>query len=230
MHYYGNSRRNTGDWALGEEFITFKDIASLYMRHSRGRFLTIIPDCHSSGKWVSECAKFLDEQGVKPPCGHSAKEKRTLLKVYASCRTGQDSAELCYTTRAMELEEDGIVYHHTSKNLSAKQHTLGVDFTKMSCGKGEEEKCTIPADGTLTWSTAWEVIDHRKRTVRGKAEGLPAWLHMIADDDAEKIEFLKNPESEFPNLDSYGKVWKRGWGKDPPPEEDMWFYKKYGYP
>ena len=93
-----------------------------------------------------ECAMFLDEQGVKP-CGHSAREKGILLKVYASCEAGQDSAELVYTTRAMELE-DGYVYHYTRKELSAKQHTFGIDFTKVKYGKGEKEKCIIAPDST----------------------------------------------------------------------------------
>ena len=101
-------RRNTGDWCFRDGFITFRDIADLYMKHSRGQVLCLVPDCHSSGYWVVECAKFLDEQGVRP-CGHSAREKGILLKVYASCKTGQDTAELCYTLQAMEVESDGLV-------------------------------------------------------------------------------------------------------------------------
>ena len=127
------------------------------MKHSRGRILTIVSDCHSSGRWVSECAKFLDEQGVKP-CGHSAREKGILLKVYASCETGQDSAELAYTTWAMFLEEDGVVGRYINEQLTVKQKAFGVDFTKLRCGKGEEENCNITLDAT--WSTAGEVVDY----------------------------------------------------------------------
>ena len=36
IHYYGSGRRNTGDWCFGDGCITFRDIASLYMKHSRG--------------------------------------------------------------------------------------------------------------------------------------------------------------------------------------------------
>ena len=117
------------------------------MKHGRGQGLTIVSDCHSSGRWVSQCAEFLDEQGVKP-CGHSAREKGILLKVLASCRTGQDSTELHYTTRAMELKEDGYVTHYTDKELSAQQRTIGVDFTEVKCGKRLPEKCTIAEDAT----------------------------------------------------------------------------------
>ena len=146
LHYYGNGWRNTGDWSFRDGFITFRDIADLYMKHSRGRGLAIVTDCHSSGRWVSECAKFLDEQGVKP-CGHSAREKRYFLKVFASCQAGQNSAELAYTTRAMYVK-DGMMYHYTSRELSAMQRTFGVDFTKVKCGKGKEEKCGIAPDST----------------------------------------------------------------------------------
>ena len=116
---------------------------------------------------MSQCAEFLDEQGVKP-CGHSAREKGILLKIFASCQSGQDSAELAYTTRAMELKEDGYVYHSLNKELSAQQTTLGVSYTKLRCGKGEEEECCI-----ATWSTAREVIGRRKFIVRRTDRGHP---------------------------------------------------------
>ena len=147
LHYYGNGRRDTGDWCFGDGFISFRDVADLYMKHSLGRVLTIVTDCHSSGRWVSECAKFLDEQGVKP-CGHSAREKGILLKVVASCQTGQDSAELACTTRAMKASNSGM--HYWSKiKLSTQQHTTGVDYTRILCGEGEEEDCSIPSG--VTW-------------------------------------------------------------------------------
>ena len=129
IHYYGNSRRNTGDWCFGDECITFRDIVSLYMSHTQGRILTIVTDCHSSGQWVSECAKFLNEQGVKL-CRNSAREKGILLRVYASCRTGQDAVELLYTTRAVEPREDNV-YYHGGKQLSEHQLTYIGDFTNF---------------------------------------------------------------------------------------------------
>ena len=92
---------------------------------------------------MRECAKFLDEQGVKP-CGHSARERGILLKVFASCEAGQNSAELAYTTRGVYVK-GGIMYHYTSREISAKQKTVGVDFTMVRCGK---EKCSIAPDST----------------------------------------------------------------------------------
>ena len=197
------------------------------MKHGRGRLLTISPDCHSSGRWVSECAKFLDEQGVKP-CGHSAREKGILLKVYTSCQTGQDSAELAYTTRAMFLGDDGFVRHYFLKELSAQQNTVGVDFTKVRCGKGEEEECRIASD--TTWSNTSCVINDRKFIVRGKDRGFPVWHFVLLHDDAENIKnFFETVASGTIHVADYGKILKSGWGKDPTAEDKKWV-EKYGDP
>lgn len=221
LHYYGNGRRNTGDWCFRDGFITFKDIASLYMEHSRGRILTIVTDCHSSGRWVSECAEFLDEQGVRP-CGHSAKEKGILLKVSASCKTGQDAAELCYTTRAMELRDDGLVWHWTRKELSSQQNSFGVDFTEIRCK--EEDECAIATDST--WSNVTSA--HRVYLVRGKHRGRPAWHYVLVNDDAENIKaFLEDLASGNIDVADYGIILKSGWGKDPPQETKDYLLRKY---
>ena len=227
VHYYGNGKRNTGDWCFRDGYITFRDIANLYMEHSRGRVLTIMPDCHSSGHWVSECAEFLDEQGVKP-CGHSATEKGILLKILASCKTGQDAAELCYTTRAMELRDDGYVYHLPEMELTAQQKTVGVDFTRVRCKKKHE--CGISSNST--WSTAGEVISERICLARGHNEGHPAWYYILLDNDAEKIgDFIHEMDitKEIVNLPKYGTVLKSGRGEDAPQEVKDWIYN-YGYP
>ena len=226
LHYYGNGRRNTGDWSFRDGFITFRDIADLYMKHSRGRGLAIITDCHSSGRWVSECAKFLDGQGVKP-CGHSAREKGILLKVLASCQAGQDSAELAYTTRAMKLNEGGYVYHYSGE-LSAKQKTFGVDFTKVRCGEGKEERCSVAS--SAVWSKASDVINHRQFVVRAEDRGRPAWYMVLLHDDAENIKaFHEAIASGTIVVADYGLIVKSGWGKDPSPEDHKWG-EEYGDP
>ena len=231
IHYYGNGRRNTGDWCFRDGYINFRDIANLYMKYSRGRVLTLVPDCHSSGHWVGQCAKFLDEQGVRP-CGHSATEKGILLKVYATCEKGQDTAELCYLTRNMELDDDGFVYHWYRNNLSNHQRAFGVNFTAIRCGKGKEEECSIASDST--WSTAREVIDNRLHRVRGTdCQGQPAWYYVLLDDDVEKIRDFKhkiqrkNADKHLIDLEEHGIVLKSGFGKDPPQDAQDWFYN-YG--
>ena len=93
------------------------------MKYSRGRVLTLVSDCHSSRDWVGQCAKFLDGQGVRR-CGHSAREKGILLKVFAACRTCQD-AVLLYTSHSTEK---GWSSEPLLKNLSDQQRAFGVDL------------------------------------------------------------------------------------------------------
>ena len=48
IYYIGAGRRGTGDWCFEDGFITFRDIAQLYLRAShnfKGRVLTIVSDC-----------------------------------------------------------------------------------------------------------------------------------------------------------------------------------------
>ena len=148
IHYYGNGRRNTGDWCFRDGYITFRDIANLYMKYSRGRVLILVSDCHSSGHWVGQCATFLDEQGVRP-CGHSAREKGILLKIGAACGTGQDVAELWYFTQFMELRDGGFGDNWTGSNINVQRRAFGVDFTRIKCEKGEEEECNIVSTNGL---------------------------------------------------------------------------------
>ena len=216
IHYYGNSRRNTGDWCFQDGFITFRDIADLYMKHSRGRVLTIISDCHSAGHWVVECAKFLDEEGVRP-CGHSATEKGILLKVYAACRTGQDTAKLYYATRGMKVKSDGNVGIWNIKKLSDQQKSFGVDFTNVSsrCGKRKS-----------TWSTDSRVTTDRIRIVHGTSKGRLAWWYILLDDDPEKIEEFRHKTINYskliPNMKEYGTILKAGFGEYPPQDVREW--------
>ena len=175
---------------------------------------------------MSECAKFLDEQGVKP-CGHSAREKGILLKVFASCRTGQDSSELVYTTRGMELKEDGYVYHRLwGLELSAEQKTFGVDFTKVRCGEGKEEQCSVAS--SAVWSKVRDIICHRKFVVRGEDRGRPCWHFVLLHDDAENIKAFHETVASGDVAD-YGLILKSGWGKDPSPEDCKWG-EEYGDP
>ncbi|MGJ8945924.1 hypothetical protein AB9K17_23835, partial [Salmonella enterica subsp. enterica serovar Kentucky] len=72
-----------GDWCFQDGFITFLEIAEMYLKHSKGRVLTIHSDCSYSGCWIKVLVQFLDEKEVRP-CGHSYKDKGILLKVFAS--------------------------------------------------------------------------------------------------------------------------------------------------
>ena len=74
------------------------------------------------------CIEFLDEQEVQP-CGHKAREKGILVKVYASCLPSQIPTQYRYTVNAID---DDLTYY-TSKHLSDTQHTYGYNFTVIRC-------------------------------------------------------------------------------------------------
>ena len=220
IHYYGNGRRNTGDWCFKDGYITFRDIAALYMKQSLGQLLYLVPDCSSSGQWVVECAKFLDEQGVKP-CGHSAREKGILIKVLASCGTHQESSVLAYPIRAMGVDSDGLIYHWFCKMLSDQQTTFGVDFTLPRCGAQPEEKCVTVSDSS--WANAKEIISDRTYLVHGTNHGKSVWNYILLHEDPHKIREFKlktqrhSASSCTLQLRDYGTVLKSGWGNEPPP-------------
>ena len=107
------------------------------MRYGHGRTLTIVTDCHSSGNWVNRGKTFLHSHGI-PICGHLAKEKGILLRIYASCRTGQDAIDLRYITRGITFK-DGRMDAYTDRDIGAKQKTFGADFTTPNCEKYKEE-------------------------------------------------------------------------------------------
>ena len=109
IHYIGAGRRNTGDWCFEDGFITFKDIADLYLRaisNFKGHVLTIISDCSYSGCWVRDCMEFFDDRGMEP-CGHKAREKGMIIKVYASCKSNEIPTEYCYSVNSAVNENTG---------------------------------------------------------------------------------------------------------------------------
>ena len=105
LYYIGAGKKGTGDWCFEDGYITFKDIAGLYLQHFRGRILSVISDCSHSGSWIRECMIFLDEQGVRP-CGHSAKEMDILIKIFASCHSHQIPRQLDHSVYACRSDKN----------------------------------------------------------------------------------------------------------------------------
>ena len=143
----------TGDWRFEDGFITFRDIAQLYLRASqnfKGRVLTIVSDCSYSGCWVRDCMEFLDEQGVQP-CGHKAREKGMVIKVAASCRFNEIPTEYCYSVSGIRNEEStGVMRCKMSKSLLKTQKTDCIDASHLYCNSQTiDELCTLPPG--LTW-------------------------------------------------------------------------------
>ena len=158
LYYIGAGRSGTGDWCFEDGFITFRDIAQLYLRalshNFRGRVLTIVSDCSYSGCWMRDCMEFLDEQGVQP-CGHKAREMGIPIKVYASCRSTEIPTEYRYSASGMFNDSHtGWMVCWISKKLTESQTTDSINSSFLYCtSKSIDEPCTLLPG--LTWK-AWK--------------------------------------------------------------------------
>jgi hypothetical protein len=151
VYYIGAGRRGTGDWCFEDGYITFRDIAQLYLAHLKHRVLTIVSDCSHSGCWVRDCMEFLDEQGVQP-CGHKAREKGILVKVYASCGPTQIPTQYQFSVHGASNDKNtGHMFSYTSKKLLETQHTYSVNSSMVRCAEEKkiEDSCELPPD--YTW-------------------------------------------------------------------------------
>ena len=218
VHYIGHGKRMTGDWCFSDGFITLRELLDLYMSntHFRGRVLNIVSDCSYSGSWVKECMEFIDEQEVGP-CGHVAKEKGILVKVFASCLSNEIPMELAFSTHCAQNDKNLGSLSYTiglrSKEIHEGQHLSGQDFTCVRCNNKINEPCTMaPGSTWQRWSTA-----ERLFIVRGKDRGQPAWHYVLLVDDEDTITaFHKKTNKGSLDVANYGKVIKSGWGQDPP--------------
>ena len=155
LHYIGYGRKDTGDWCFEDGYLTFKDIAELYLKANlKSCTLNIISDCSYSGCWVKACMEFLDEQGVQP-CGHKTREKGMQLKVYASCPPSEIPMQYKFSING-KLDADTI---------SGQQlNVYYIDCTEYRCdNKTDHGPCTLTPDDT--WQK-W-VESHRIQSIQG---------------------------------------------------------------
>ena len=153
LHYIGAGKKDTGEWCFADGYISFRDIAKIYLQAGfSGRVLTIASDCSYSGCWVRDCMAFLDEWGVQP-CGHKAREKGLLFKVHASCLPSQIPTQYQYALEAMEMNlKDMHLYYRKERKLQqGTQKTDGCDFTEIYCHNKTsiDHHCTIQPE--MTW-------------------------------------------------------------------------------
>ncbi len=188
----------------------------LQIEYFKGRILTIVTDCSYSGCWVKEAMTFMDEQDVGP-CGHAAKEKGILVKVFASCLANEIPTELESSTHYAKNDKNtGTLIGTVSFN---RQHTTRQDFTEVRCKSKIDEPCTMaPGSTWQQWSTAQRIY-----TVRGKDRGQPSWHYILLVDDEDTIrEFHDKVKEGHVDVANYGQILKSGWGRDPPEETQKW--------
>ncbi len=178
LYYIGPGKKGTGDWCFSDSFISFRDIMHLYLQNEyfKGRVLSIGSDCSYSGCWVKEAMVFMDEQDVGP-CGHAAKEKGILVKVYTSCLANEIPAELASSTHCSKNDANTGRGSHNNKlrgkEIHDGQHTSGLNFTGIRCKSDIDEPCTMaPGSTWQQWSTALRI-----RTISGAVRGQPSWWY-----------------------------------------------------
>lgn len=230
IYYAGHGRKNMGDWCFKDGYITFGDIIELYNTHFKKRVLAIVTDCSHSGNWVKQCSQYLEEQGVRP-CGHSARDKGILLKVYASSRSWEIAATPCFSVLAVYTDKNkGHMTYFINKQLREEQKAHGVDFAAVACEKNIDEPCVLSPK--YTWHMKSEA--DRIFLVKGDDRGRPAWYYVLIEDDDEKMRLFTekiqktNDVERSIDLTNYGQVLESGWGEDPPNIIHDSIEKQYG--
>ena len=94
--------------------------------------------------------EFLDEQGVQP-CGHKAREKGMVIKIFASCQSNEIPTEYCFSLSGVSNNSNtGIMRFNMSELISKRQKKDYIDSSKLYCkGTTISEPFTLPQG--CTW-------------------------------------------------------------------------------
>lgn len=211
--YLGHGGSETGSWCFRGGRITFTDVFRLYRQLCRNKLLTLVIDCPYAGNWGLSCAEEFDRMGI-PACGHQAKSRGYLVKVFSSCCRDQIARELNYSVDAVRFKEDSLYFF--AEKLAEGQRPFHLDFTKITCGQKPNAKCKATAD--WRWKDLLSGnLSQRCYLVRGKDRGQAAWHYvMLRDDESVKTQFLERTQGGNLDVANYGQVLVSGWGGDPP--------------
>ena len=171
---------------------------------------------------MRDCEQFLDYHQVQP-CGHKAKERGMLIKVYASCLPTQIPTKFQLTVRGGGNDKDtGDKYTESSKYLLDAQHTYSTNSTRIRCSSRTiDDPCTLK--GLFTWIN-WRAYNrvHLEKCVNGSQL---SWQYVKLIDDEEVIHNVKLGKLK---ASENGVVIKKGVGEDPPESVKQWINQEYG--
>ena len=159
--------------------------------------------------------EFLDEQGVQP-CGHKAREKGMVIKVYTSCQSYEIPTEYRYSVSGATNDKNtGVMSSWRGKKLLTTQKTDSIDCSVLHCGsKTIDEPCTLqPLD---TWKKV--SAGRRIRIIRIKDKHHTKWCCILLEDN-DDIQMKYRAElatGGFRDLSMYGKILAEGLGEYPP--------------
>ena len=172
--------------------------------------------------------EFLDEQGVQP-CGHKAREKGVLIKVYASCLPTQVPTQYHFSVHgAANDKNSGHMFSYTSKLLSDTQHTYSVNSSIIRCSNHSHIEAVCMLQSDFTWQK-WRMKERISLAV-DDSHGHPFWQYVLLIDDEVKVHEFKNMREKGEPLDvtKYGQILEFGWGNGPPNEVKDSIERKYG--
>ena len=100
--------------------------------------------------------EFLDEQGVQP-CGHKAREKGTIIKVFASCKSNEIPTEYRYSVDGMDNDQNtGEIGSYVSIQLLETQTINDIDSSELNCNNETiDDTCTLKPGST--WKTLFAI-------------------------------------------------------------------------
>ena len=217
LYYLGNSEKGTGNWCFKDGTISFQEIFNIYRRHPSVKCLDIATDCSYSGQWVKECAKTLDSLHI-PPCGHRAREKGVMVRVFASCQHNEEAAEPCYSVEAFTVRDDRLVT--VDSHQVTQQTPTYFDSTRLVCCRGPDSPCPKTTFQYLTWENAVDKSRYLHLVTRRERDR-DMWyyllLHRAGDAYHEEFQsqYRRNPSLR---LSDWGYILESGEGQDPPQE------------
>ena len=170
---------------------------------------------------------FLDEQGVQP-CGHKAREKGILIKVYASCGPTQIPMQYQFSVHGASSDKNtGHIFSYTSKQLLETQHTYSVNSSVIRCAENKEieDDCELLSD--YTWQK-WKKKE-QIHLIIDESRSCPTWQFVLLEENEAKIWEFKEKRAKGEPIDvtQYGQVLESGWGREPPNEVKHEIERKY---
>ena len=159
------------------------------------------------------------------PCGHKARDKGILLKVYTSCLSNQIPKKLAYSIYGCSNENGtGSLAFYLSPTISLNaqiadaQHIHGRNFARVRCGqKSIDKECLcLPSASWYRWNTLQKIY-----VIKNTGDGRKWWHIVLVKDDDLILQFLekvRDPNAST-NVWDYCFVLKSKWGEEPTDEE-----------
>ena len=161
---------------------------------------------------------FLDKQGVQP-CGHKAREKGIIIKVYASCKSIEIPTEYRYSVSGVVNERNsGVITFSSSDKRLESQTTYSIETSSLHC-RGETITDVCRLKRGYTWRKRHQ-LERLLYFVRGINNANPVWYFILLHDDEYRMrEFhatINSGSDHECDIRKYGNILESGYGEDPP--------------